>query len=203
LRKVILFAVLFSFVAAIVGMFVEQPVGYHTKYTDTLYYSYMFVIGGLIARHQSLLVAKYAALPPKAKLVYFAIALTLYCYAHTLEWMETGGVVGDRILSNIADLIVVASSGYFIIYGIYISDKQSIFNSRVARYLGKISYSLYLIHVPVCEFIYYKFFALSKHSLKPAIFLFIGVSIIAGIIFNYLVERPSQKIAKRIALGKN
>ena len=66
-------------------------------------------------------------------------------------------------------------------------------------FIGEISYSLYLIHIPVSTF-----FIDKVHTfIGNPIILFGGslvVSILAAYIFNMIIERPSIKLSKLIKL---
>jgi peptidoglycan/LPS O-acetylase OafA/YrhL len=72
---------------------------------------------------------------------------------------------------------------------------------RPLAYLGAISYSLYLVHVPISV----RLSNLASHlgsslALEIAvIFAALGVCIAAATIFHWLVERPSVELAARIA----
>ena len=65
-----------------------------------------------------------------------------------------------------------------------------IFNNRIARGIGLISYSLYLIHWPLI--VYYKYYSLEKLSLISQIVILL-VSIIFSVAMYFFIEQPFRK----------
>jgi peptidoglycan/LPS O-acetylase OafA/YrhL len=80
-------------------------------------------------------------------------------------------------------------------------DLFSNYTNKVTDFLGKISYSLYLIHIPVGHKMTYELlkFADSSPLLQFLIIIFgILFSIGASYLFYLLIERPSENLAKKI-----
>jgi peptidoglycan/LPS O-acetylase OafA/YrhL len=73
-------------------------------------------------------------------------------------------------------------------------------NTKISDFFGKISFSLYLIHVPIGGRIINLGGRYANTELKVwlVLFLAIGITILVSWIFYLLIELPSQKFSKRI-----
>lgn len=78
------------------------------------------------------------------------------------------------------------------------------FSDRFSKFLGNISYSLYLVHIPIggrminlCET-----FIRNELARSLCVFLALAVSILAAWIFYRIVEKPFMSISKKITYKK-
>jgi len=78
------------------------------------------------------------------------------------------------------------------------------FNDKISKFLGNISYSLYLVHIPVggrminiCETLFQ-----SEQIRSIFVFVALAVSIFAAWIFFMLIEKPAMNLAKKIGYSK-
>jgi len=76
--------------------------------------------------------------------------------------------------------------------------------SGVSKFLGNISYSLYLVHIPIggriiniCETLFQ-----SEQIRSVFVFVALAVSIFAAWIFFMLIEKPAMNLAKKIGYSK-
>lgn len=78
------------------------------------------------------------------------------------------------------------------------------FHDRVSKFLGNISYSLYLVHIPIGGRIINLCENFIQDELIRSIFVFVAlaVSIFAAWIFFLIIERPFMMISKRITYKK-
>ena len=74
---------------------------------------------------------------------------------------------------------------------------QRILHYPAVRYLGKISYSLYLVHVTVLFSLIYIFHGAVNLKILP---LYLGGSLGLASIFWYLVERPAMLLGQRLGV---
>jgi peptidoglycan/LPS O-acetylase OafA/YrhL len=74
------------------------------------------------------------------------------------------------------------------------------FETRISRFLGNISYSLYLVHLPIgSKFVNYSENFIQNDNYRSLfIFLAIGITMVFAWFFYRLFERPFQLISKRI-----
>lgn len=71
---------------------------------------------------------------------------------------------------------------------------------RALQFLGRISYSLYLTHVPVLELALRTAFHLSGPNHAMAVFWFVfvaGLCVGVASVFHFLVEMPAMRLANR------
>lgn len=73
---------------------------------------------------------------------------------------------------------------------------------RAWQWMGKISYSLYLIHIPIFMLLsglWQRIFGRGLVQDTGAAFFLVGASICGAAVFYWVFERPSQALAKRLA----
>lgn len=174
--------------AAILALFARGVlrIWHHADWIMTLEYTGMFLCGMVLARNFASVTQWYSRRETSIRIAIASLALGLYTTAHfarhASEWLMT-------IASAALIVIALASrrAGMFLSIGIN-------------RYLGRISYSLYLVHIPVL-------FALTitlNHRLPAwAILpLFISLSVLLASAFYQWIERPFTLLSRRVARVK-
>lgn len=76
---------------------------------------------------------------------------------------------------------------------------QKVFNHNIFQFLGKISFSLYLLHVPI---IVTMVFILPQEYIVLAVGIGCVVSVLSAIVFNKYVDIPSQLFARKVSQQK-
>ena len=78
------------------------------------------------------------------------------------------------------------------------------FNNKISKFLGNISYSLYLVHIPIggriiniCETLIQ-----SEQIRSVFVFVALAVSIFAAWVFFMVIEKPAMELAKKIGYSK-
>ncbi len=100
----------------------------------------------------------------------------------------------------VTDALVGLAGGFFIIYARRISSSDSCFNVlhwAPIEWLGKTSYSLYLVHLPIVLFLFNAL--LGKMNYWLIVLMVIGISLATASIFYWVVERPSIRLGKYLA----
>ncbi|MGN6394918.1 MAG: acyltransferase family protein [Mucilaginibacter sp.] len=194
--KALITSIFVSVAFFIWGSYFESSKGFNSSYSDTMYYLYVFAVGGVIAKHQRGALTLISKISPAARGTLLIIMLFMLNYAHTIERVQVSSVFLNDIFTIVRDVFIVIPSAYLIIWGIYINDIESFIKKKAILYLGKISFSLYLVHIPISAFLYFMFFGHVQGSLKPLVIVFIISSLIAAAIFHYLIEAPAQRLAK-------
>jgi peptidoglycan/LPS O-acetylase OafA/YrhL len=102
--------------------------------------------------------------------------------------------VGSRIIQLLnalspvgAGMIVVACIGWGFL--------EWALSTRLFRWAGKISFSLYLVHVPVLVFTAY---ALRGFDLRLTIVVGAALAIVVGCVFHWLIESKSHVLARQL-----
>ena len=78
------------------------------------------------------------------------------------------------------------------------------FNNKISKFLGNISYSLYLVHIPIGGRIINICETLIQSELLRSVFVFVALagSIFAAWVFFMVIEKPAMELAKKIGYSK-
>ena len=143
----------------------------------------MFLCGMLLARHLS-----------KAGRWFSDLRLSLRVL---LALLALGSYVLAGLLSHAVDWVVTCASVLFIVIAMYSSTAGRLLNGVALRLLGRVSYSLYLVHVPVLMVLAIALRGRVSPFLLLALYL-AGAFLCTGI-FYLLVERPFTVWSRSVA----
>lgn len=158
----------------------------HSSWILTLEYMGMFLCGMVLARNFAVVSQWYRSRSTSLRALLVILSVVFYFGGHRRPhgslWFMTIGSLIFIVLS-----LSSQRAGAFLSY-------------RAPVYLGRISYSLYLIHIPVL-------FALAitlhhKISWWLILPLYVCTSIALASIFYLLVERPFTQLSRRVARVK-
>ena len=82
---------------------------------------------------------------------------------------------------------------------LYNADLRSFLNTRVLQFMGRVSYSLYLLHATVLYILLHLFFGV--FSTTALFVLYISASFLMAAISYKLIERPSLELGRRLTQG--
>ncbi len=154
-----------------------------------------------MATYQTVLLRHYNKLRAAYKVILVLIALLFYNYADVMFTSlfapsQMHPVIYACGKSVTEDSVVTAAACFLIVAAISLAGKKTILEQSFPLFLGKISYSLYLVHTSVGGFIYNALYG------KIPLVLIIGICLVTAFvmayIFNKYVETPSMKLAKRL-----
>lgn len=148
------------------------------------HYATFFVVGTWFYSRRLDIVARIESLAPVARILGWIAALALFAYPFDNPWS-----MGARIFGDLG-----TATGAFLLMALSFTIGEGGAVIRIGRWLGKISYSLYLNHYVVMSVamivIYHRF-----GSAAVWISTIIG-AIALAVIMNKLFEQPSQKLAR-------
>lgn len=113
------------------------------------------------------------------------------------------------IVTLMASIVTITCLGYLpFLFGISTIVVVYFFphiNTKVSRFLGNISYSLYLLHLPIgtpiVDFLSHRL--IQPYQKVIAILLAVGILLVLSYLFYLLVEKPSKELAARISYKKS
>lgn len=158
----------------------------YIEYGLTAHYVLMFIIGAVLAKNAVPIQAWLARRSSWGKCLLFVVGMLFYLsdgydpMFRIDRWVKYG-----EYLSSIgaAILIVLASQSRWLL-------------APSVVWLGRVSYSLYLWHVPVILATFHLGYGLLPNWVLAIISLIVGL-VMAGVMYR-LVERPSMALAKRL-----
>lgn len=155
------------------------------SYVFTLSFLLPFSLGCHIGINIPIIREKVISLPRKVIWTSFIISYSIYSYSFTVSWWASYRLAGD----------IVASCSSAVIICLSLKIDKSWFLS-IGKYLGKISYSLYLTHMialTILMTIGYK-----DNNSTYSILLMIPLSIAIAHIFTLTVDSASIKLSRSI-----
>lgn len=169
----------------------------------TLRFIPMFIFGILLSKHHRSL-ANFCDAQSwlwRGTLVAFAVCV-FYLPADTscgslYGQSNDGGLLEAKCFyKGGIDVLIAMASGILVVLARGARSKSTVLNAAVITFLGRISYSLYLTHLPVIFFVFRSMWGMVD---SPLIHLTAFVACI-GIawLFHVLIERPSIIVAKRL-----
>lgn len=166
-----------------------------TELYSTIHYCAMFVFGALLAKYRDEIRKKIVTLSSRNKIMLFFIGIILYVYAHP-------SFIVNIIFQGIKPFYRTVLDSWFvslgasilIIFAISSSPFSKILKNKFVNYIGKISYSLYLIHLPILLSCVHLF----HHTIPLWAICLIGVSLTLACssMMYYLIEKPAIKLGK-------
>jgi peptidoglycan/LPS O-acetylase OafA/YrhL len=163
------------------------------RFADTVYYMSFFILGAILAKNREFVQTQYRKLPRFSLWASSAFFIVFYYHPFNIP-MFTAPVLPPGKIRDwsvaFGSLIVIAmalSSGPF----------KSFLNHGAINYLGRISYSLYLVHGTVLFVLIYICRGRLPLSCLP-IYLITVLGLAS--IFYYLIEMPSMVLGQK--LGK-
>lgn len=163
----------------------------HTHLHATLEYVPLFVLGAWMARERSSLTAALGAWSGARR--WSLLAFGVLCYSWTW-WVLPG--TGFH-LQAVNDVLIAVGAAVFILMALGDPATKRAFSEHpTLLFLGRISYSLYLIHDLVLQVL-----VRETHSFLPlpvAVVLAVAVAIGLAALSFWIVERPSIELGRRL-----
>lgn len=158
----------------------------------TLYYLTYFLIGVVLCKYREELIGIANSTGNFLTISLLILAVFLYTFQFSFWWLydplyHVGSKISDQLASIGGAIILIYS----------ISNKfKGLFNHKISLYLGKLSFSIYLVHTIVITSLFYiltPFFS----AKEIVLFSFIIIFPLAWL-FHILIERQSAVLSKKI-----
>ena len=164
-----------------------------------LHYGVDFGLGIALWSERERIREGLAGLPSAVRVGLFVPALAMLCGPTWLGWhVPSRGILEPSVLDASAIALRAPGAALLIALTLGVSGWQKLLETRPALFLGRISYSLYLLHIGIL--------LLCAQWLEPAsatagvalVGTVLALSIAASAGFHRLVERPSISLGNRI-----
>lgn len=200
-------SIFFLFIANFINMFlIPEKLNVYLKlllmnFNDTFYYVIFFVVGIYLAINKEKVIKKFKTLNTLTLSFLFFLGLLLILFEWIFPNISKGKYSVNIYVSKISIFYIdmIITLGMIIIFCLVISCNpiKYILEGKILLFLGKISYSLYLIHPIVILCVVHTVGNYLNYI--QVVLLSIGCSLIAGTIFYFLIEKHSlMSIRKRI-----
>lgn len=158
---------------------------HYARLMQTIQYSGLFMIGILLAKHLDSIHRWFIERSALQRALLALLTLTLY--------------LGGSHATSTADMgtfIIALGAAGLIIFALNATAVRNALLHRVPSFLGKISYSLYLVHGTVL----FAMTAMLKNKIDPLLFflVYIPLSILLSWIFFKLVEAPLTTMSRNV-----
>jgi peptidoglycan/LPS O-acetylase OafA/YrhL len=157
----------------------------------SLRYIGCFALGVLVAKYRHVLVGWLQSVPSRVRVLFAIATLLLYTYPW---WMPNISVAHKAILDFGA--VMLASAGWLLL-ALASQRTGALLRSVPLQFLGRISYSLYLVHAIVVLALVHLLY-----GRLPLALILVGVWVLSlglATLGERYVERPSMLLGRRIA----
>jgi peptidoglycan/LPS O-acetylase OafA/YrhL len=152
----------------------------------------MFGIGVALASSWDTISAGIARIPRMTSAVIFPVAIVAAVLMATSYWTVQWWMPGDVAVYVTLPVVLVGIS-IIIVLSAQMPMLSRLLSSRPMRFLGLISFSLYLVHEPIV-------IAVSKAIDRPTLAAVVAmpIAIAVSILFYRIVERPAHRLSRRV-----
>ena len=154
-------------------------------------YIVMFLLGVMLAARLDRIRETFLRGSPKLHAMIFSVMVCVVCV-----WMVLAYTKAVQAHLGYVDVFWGVFTLYLIVACVAFPKVAAMLSGRVCLWLGDISYSLYLIHLPVLMSMLYLLYG--HVSLIWIIALSFPAMLIAGHFMHYLIERPSMKLGRKL-----
>jgi peptidoglycan/LPS O-acetylase OafA/YrhL len=169
-------------------------------YYNQAHYLGVFYIGILCAKYRDVLILLFKRFNGYALTVVLVIAVFLYNIHFELPVPENNGGTYDNLLFFIKDYLTAVGGALFLIAALASTRLGSLLQSRFFIFMGDISYSFYLLHLPILITVCSVF---SSRFAYSSLYIFVSAVLLSFItsaaVFRF-IEKPFQQNAKKLVV---
>jgi peptidoglycan/LPS O-acetylase OafA/YrhL len=183
-------------VASTVG--IDPSISYKNSYLCSIHYLLFFFIGGIIAKHYSEIRNWASKLEIRPRWLILGTAFIIATYSEVMAYSlpermhwEALGKLGVFI----SDWGFGVSAAAFIVMAIGNRSIAGLLETPLLLFLGRISYSLYLVHVPILATALY---LLHRQGKLIAVVVALAAVFAGAYLFNSFIEVPCQRLGRQL-----
>lgn len=184
-----------AWLGALLHMVFQSP---HLAPYKTLPILLMFIVGALLARHLSAILAWYRALPLARKVAFSSTALLTYTYVLPVLTRAAKALhLPSTWIQLPAEWITVAAVAGLIVTALGSCRASASLRTGVFRRLSELPYGIYLYHLPILYFVYHM-----TSRIWPLWLIFavtVGLTTMMAVLSRKAVELPIARLAHQWA----
>lgn len=144
-----------------------------------------FIAGILLSKHRKDIHALIKKLPAWKKHALLLVPLLTFPVPHS---------------SHFADILYGCGAAILIILAVEDIKIQKFLEMRILNWLGHISYSLYLVHLPILMLAFWALIGVLPFGI--IVLVVIVASLVASALMNYLIEVPAMALGRKLAKSR-
>jgi peptidoglycan/LPS O-acetylase OafA/YrhL len=153
---------------------------------------FLFLLGAILARYASTLKRMCERL---GAFLWFVLAASVFLYYDFVLLLPTGSRIANQLSLRILLINGVGSAG-ILICSLHLAPLARLLKHSLPEYLGRISYSLYLVHGTFLFSLTYLLFGRVKTY--PLMALILVFAFLLAHLFCITVEEPAMRLGKKI-----
>jgi peptidoglycan/LPS O-acetylase OafA/YrhL len=162
----------------------------------TAHYASLFVVGICLARQRQCIGEAFVLLSRRQKNALAVLSAVLYFYGG-IFWLLLIRRFADSGWDYVANWFTAAGAAGFLAFGLNSARCKRILRSAPIRILGKMSYSVYLLHyIVVLTLVHWLY---GKLPLLPILVICFPVTLVASWVFHRGIERPFTQLGRRLS----
>lgn len=163
---------------------------------ETLGFVAVFIVGIYLARQQKQISQLYSSLSRAAKILIATACILLFVYAGTTLPLVILKVTG-RSFGFLGEWLGALGGAGIVVFSLNSQHCRKVLLLQPVRFLGRVSYSMYLVHGTILfAFVHLLFGRMRLLLIFP--FYFITVMVASAILYRF-VEKPSMEWGRRIS----
>lgn len=172
--------------------------GHKTAYVYTAHYLLLFGMGALLLRHLDAASVRLMRMRPRHRRILLVMALLVYVYARMIYLVPQKWGMSEVAVFNafVADAMVGGAACVLMLAALNLPAWQRVLGMRPLQYLGEVSFSLYLVHIPVLKTV---LALLPKAPLWVPVMCALPLIACVTHLFHHGVERPAQQTGRDLS----
>jgi peptidoglycan/LPS O-acetylase OafA/YrhL len=160
-----------------------------TTFLWTIKFVPSFIAGILLSKHRPHIKAALQHLPVPMRAIVLTLPIVIIFFvSHSFDYARK-------------DALYDLGAGFVIVLALEIAKVSAFLEGKIPQWLGRISYSLYLIHVPLMLVVFP--LVLGRMPFALAALVVIAASLSAASVMSRLVEAPAIRLGHRLAAARS